>query len=808
MKNIVRPILAATLACFGASAFSQANTVVSASGFTTLANQMCFTGTDVNNNVITYTPAGGSPISTPQCFAMSGGALTGGGASVANGNTVSPQPLFYRIQLINGSKVYLTLLQVQISGSSYSMNSYAVPASGYAVGTGSPAIACTAGAKFSSTTLAPGRNYFTCSTSGTWQTYPTGPFCGPNQGQLASQANGTQMCIASETEGSGAPSGICTEKQKYFQTDASAGSYLWGCINGSWSQITTGPAGPAGPPGVDGQVTNAALATAISAALPTPRNLLNPLNVSSGVIFTPGAPPIWGANDFVAFSVQVLGVPEIVTNVTIYNHGGYSYDFLDVNGSHLSSGSSSGDISIGTPVTIPTGAATILFFTQQPPTPIITAANQVMVIEGATLPTGLILFGYDSTGSTQEIASSFVQSPRNLLNPLNVSSGVITSASTSTFVPNLIPDFNVGHAQYISMLINVLGISKATFNVPIYNHGGYGYQLLDVNLNQTAYVSTGTDIAPGSAVTVPSGTHYIAAFFQAQSSTVNVTTSSQVAAYAGTTAPDSGLFAPLTVSAVQQVQNLIASTQYSPANLLKPQNVSSGVITSSAFSTFVPGLVPDFDTGHGLFISCLADVTGIDYINANVPIYNHGGYGYQLLDSNLNQVQFVSTGTDIPAWTTIHIPYGVSKIAFFIQASVLLQGANVGRASQIGVYAGLYLGSPVVNQLTPPAHPVSLTMYGHNFLWFGDSISSDRLVDGSSSVFVSRPLVHGTMAALGSNLVLASTLPGRAMSQIFADFGGSPGWTGNPPTPIGSYNGKTLAQWLALSDTVVVFLGT
>src|SRR5882757_875505 len=264
MKNIVRLILAATLACFGASAFSQANTVVSASGFTTLANQMCFTGTDVNNNVITYTPAGGSPISTPQCFAMSGGALTGGGASVANANTASPQPLFYRIQLVNGSTVYLTLLQVQIFGSSYSMNSYAVPASGYAVGAGTPKIACSAGARYTSTTSASGSNYFTCSSGGTWQTYPTGPFCGTNQGQLASQASGTQLCIAAETEGSGAPKGICTEKQKYFQTDASAGSYLWGCFNGSWTQSTAGATGPTGATGPPGEVTNATLESAFN----------------------------------------------------------------------------------------------------------------------------------------------------------------------------------------------------------------------------------------------------------------------------------------------------------------------------------------------------------------------------------------------------------------------------------------------------------------------------------------------------------------------------------------------------------------
>lgn len=259
MKNIVRLFLAVTLACFGASAFSQANTVVSASGFNTSATQMCFSGTDVNNNVITYTPAGGSPISTPQCFAMSGGSLTGGGASVANANTASPQPLFYRIQVTNGSLVYLTLLQVQIFGSAYSMNSYAVPAAGYAVGTGTPTIACASGARFSSTTLVAGKNYFTCSSSGTWQTYPTGPFCGTNQGQLASQASGTQLCIASETEGSGPPSGICTEKQKYFQVDASSGSYFWGCINGSWLQSTagsTGATGPQGPAGTDATPTS------------------------------------------------------------------------------------------------------------------------------------------------------------------------------------------------------------------------------------------------------------------------------------------------------------------------------------------------------------------------------------------------------------------------------------------------------------------------------------------------------------------------------------------------------------------------
>jgi len=225
---------------------------------------MCFTGTDVNNNVITYTPAGGSPISTPQCFAMSGGALTGGGASVANANTASPQPLFYRIQLVNGSTVYLTLLQVQIFGSSYSMNSYAVPASGYAVGAGTPKIACSAGARYTSTTSASGSNYFTCSSGGTWQTYPTGPFCGTNQGQLASQASGTQLCIAAETEGSGAPKGICTEKQKYFQTDASAGSYLWGCFNGSWTQSTAGATGPTGATGPPGEVTNATLESAFN----------------------------------------------------------------------------------------------------------------------------------------------------------------------------------------------------------------------------------------------------------------------------------------------------------------------------------------------------------------------------------------------------------------------------------------------------------------------------------------------------------------------------------------------------------------
>lgn len=237
--------------------FAQVYTVVSANNVTVdngsgtpvnppSGTNLCFLGVNTSGAAITYTPAGGSPVSGAVCQTLnSSGALTGS-LQVANAATASPAGLLYTITVINGSTTYLTVPKASVTGTLFPYDAYAITGNGSVQGIGYPHIGCNVGAQWTSTTINPGgAGCVLVGSSGAWATYPQYPqYCPYGQAYLAPQGAGTvPLCLSASLTGNGSPTGACVNKSTYFQQNAATGAFLWGCVNNSWQQITGGSGG-------------------------------------------------------------------------------------------------------------------------------------------------------------------------------------------------------------------------------------------------------------------------------------------------------------------------------------------------------------------------------------------------------------------------------------------------------------------------------------------------------------------------------------------------------------------------------------
>lgn len=221
--------------------------------------QLCFLGTDQKGVPVTYTPAGGVPQSGPVCGSLNGsGALTAG-LQVANTSLATPVPLYFTITVVNGATTYLTIPLVQVNGTLFSFDLFALAPNGTASGVGYPHLGCSAGSKFVSTTLPPGQNSFEGANGNggcSWNSFPNVPFCPAGTGYLTAQTSGGPLCISPETSNRGAPIGFCVNNQKYTQIDAAPGGFSWGCVNNAWQNIAATGGGNA-ITGLTGDVTAA-----------------------------------------------------------------------------------------------------------------------------------------------------------------------------------------------------------------------------------------------------------------------------------------------------------------------------------------------------------------------------------------------------------------------------------------------------------------------------------------------------------------------------------------------------------------------
>ncbi len=215
---------------------------------------LCFLGVNNLGATITYTPNGGSPVTGPVCGTLnSTGGLT---ATLQVGNAALAQPpgLLYTVTIANGSTTYLTIPLVSVQGVLFSMDGYALPGQGTAIGVGYPHLACNAGAQWTSNTLPVGQNAATCNQGGSWVGYPPNYYCPAGTAYLTAQSGGPAMCTAPESTGAGAPTGLCIGNSLYFQSDG--GGVIYGCFNGAWSPLIA--PGTAGLTSFQGRTTAAA----------------------------------------------------------------------------------------------------------------------------------------------------------------------------------------------------------------------------------------------------------------------------------------------------------------------------------------------------------------------------------------------------------------------------------------------------------------------------------------------------------------------------------------------------------------------
>jgi hypothetical protein len=159
---LTRVIALALLTC--GALFGQAYTTITANqikdnnGNPLASGNLCFVATDSANSNITYTPSGGSPISsgTPVCGTVTAGVLASG-FQIANIATASPAGLNYRVFTSDGiSTVYVIVpLVTAVTGASFNWDAYAAQSlnsgSFKVTGDGVPRIACNAGAQYDQT---------------------------------------------------------------------------------------------------------------------------------------------------------------------------------------------------------------------------------------------------------------------------------------------------------------------------------------------------------------------------------------------------------------------------------------------------------------------------------------------------------------------------------------------------------------------------------------------------------------------------------------------------------------------------------
>ncbi len=130
MKNLIR--LAAVAAFVAVCAFAQNTTAVSASNITDAAGtklaagQICFLGTDQNNQPINFQVGGGGQVlKRPVCAAVTSGAVAGG-FSVPNPANTSPAGVLYRVTVTDSSTglIVLQYAGVAFTGSSFDLDNY------------------------------------------------------------------------------------------------------------------------------------------------------------------------------------------------------------------------------------------------------------------------------------------------------------------------------------------------------------------------------------------------------------------------------------------------------------------------------------------------------------------------------------------------------------------------------------------------------------------------------------------------------------------------------------------------------------
>jgi FG-GAP-like repeat/FG-GAP repeat len=241
--KVIRALAAMAALFLPSIVFGQNYTSITAINLPLTSGQMCFLGTDNQDNPISYTAGDGTvfdpnatPPTSPVCATITNGSI-GTGFQVANPQVAIPSTLLYRVYLQNGNSYPLIIRGVQISGESWSYSGFVLPSTETSLGFGPPTIACDAGAQYTQTD-ATGSPAWTCVSTGSgtqWQTYPNQGYC-PTNSAYVTPKTGQPFCIAYQKEGIGAPTGACTENGFYFQKD-SGKAWLWGCVNGAWTQL-------------------------------------------------------------------------------------------------------------------------------------------------------------------------------------------------------------------------------------------------------------------------------------------------------------------------------------------------------------------------------------------------------------------------------------------------------------------------------------------------------------------------------------------------------------------------------------------
>lgn len=220
-------------------------------------SDLCFLGVNNVGAAITYTPAGGGPVTGAVCQTMDASGNLTGSFQVANPATASPIGLLYTITVVKGSTTYLTIPQVSVSGALFQFSNFTLPVNGMALGIGYPHLSCNQGATWASTTLPPASAARTCqlvSGVGTWVGYPQAPYCPAGTSYQTPQISGSPFCLAPISSGVGAPTGTCIGTSVYFQIDAPG--TIYGCYSGGWTMISG--SGGAGITSFQGRTTPAA----------------------------------------------------------------------------------------------------------------------------------------------------------------------------------------------------------------------------------------------------------------------------------------------------------------------------------------------------------------------------------------------------------------------------------------------------------------------------------------------------------------------------------------------------------------------
>ena len=198
-----------------AMAHSQATIPVSGvkvhdSSMNPLTGRVIFTVTDASDNPISYTPQGGSPTMATFTIQTVNGAVQNSGGfppTIANPATMTPTGTRYRIAIQNtsGSTVYYTLPLTSVTGSSYSLDGYQVPANVTVTGLGLPNLPCAASAMYNDTTASNPYpwvcSFLSDSGSNYWTQNPSrSPSCPLGNQAVAAPINGGNVfCIPSTT---------------------------------------------------------------------------------------------------------------------------------------------------------------------------------------------------------------------------------------------------------------------------------------------------------------------------------------------------------------------------------------------------------------------------------------------------------------------------------------------------------------------------------------------------------------------------------------------------------------------------------